>query len=124
MFNFILRFFMKFVKLVSLMALLAFTFSTFTFAEDAPKVDAKKLFVDKKCNSCHSVESAGITKTNANSKAPDLSNGAKYTKDFLAKYLKKEEAIEGKKHGIAFKATDVEFTAMVNWLSEQVPPKK
>lgn len=103
---------------VILIAALFVGFSGITWSEDAPKIDAAKMFVDKKCNSCHSIDALKITKTNANSKAGDLSLVGKVrTSDFLTKYLKKEADIDGKKHGVAFKGTDDEFKAMVDWLA-------
>ncbi|MCX7737724.1 MAG: cytochrome c [Candidatus Kapabacteria bacterium] len=85
-------------------------------AQEGP--DAKQIFIDKKCNSCHSIESMGIEKSNPKAKGTDLSKvGDQLTADFIAKYLKKEEALEGKKHGVAFKGSDEEFNALVNWLA-------
>ena len=88
------------------------------FAVSNAAIDAKQLFLDKKCNSCHSIDALKIAKTNANSKAADLSTVGKVrTAEFLTKYLKKEADIDGKKHGVAFKGTDEEFKAMVDWLA-------
>lgn len=87
-----------------------------TSAQEAP--DGKQIFIDKKCNSCHSVESLGLERTNPKAKGTDLSKvGDQLTADFIAKYLKKEEALDGKKHGLAFKGSDEEFNALVNWLA-------
>ncbi len=101
-----------------LIAALFVGFTGITWSADAPKIDVAKMFVEKKCNSCHSIDALSITKTNANSKAADLSLVGKVrTSDFLTKYLKKEADIDGKKHGVAFKGTDDEFKAMVAWLA-------
>ncbi len=81
-------------------------------------LDAKQIFVDKKCNSCHSIESQGIERTNPKAKGSDLSKvGDELTEEFIAKYLKKEEVLHDKKHGVAFKGTDEEFSALVKWLA-------
>lgn len=85
-------------------------------AQEAP--DGKQIFIDKKCNSCHPIESMGIERSNPKAKGPDLSKlGDEFTADFIGKYLKKEEALEGKKHSLAFKGSDEEFNALVNWLA-------
>jgi len=87
-----------------------------TTAQTAP--DGKQIFTDKKCNSCHSIESLGIERTNPKAKGTDLSKvGDELTEEFIAKYLKKEETLNDKKHGIAFKGTDEEFSALVKWLA-------
>jgi len=79
--------------------------------------DGAKLFVDMKCNSCHSVESFNIELKNKNSKAPDLSNiGSTRTPDFLFKYLRKEIEINGKKHGVSFIGNDSELGDLVCWM--------
>jgi len=109
---------MKYLMSLILIAALFVGFTGITWSADAPKIDVAKMFVEKKCNSCHSVTALTIAKTNANSKAADLSLvGKTRTAEFLTKYLKKEADIDGKKHGVAFKGTDDEFSAMVTWLS-------
>jgi len=114
---------MKTLKIVGtiLTALIIFVVTN-TFAADHVKIDAKKLFTDKKCNSCHSVVVESIEKTNKNSKAPDLSDGSLYKADFLTKYLNKEESINDKKHGIALRGTPEEIIAMVTWLTSLKAP--
>lgn len=90
-----------------------------------PTPDGKTLFTEKKCISCHSIESQKLTHTNANSKAPDLSLvGDKHNAEFIGKYLKKEETINDKKHGMAFKGTDDEFKAIVSFLAGLKAPVK
>jgi cytochrome c551/c552 len=87
------------------------------FAYSIPAVDApgKNIFVDNKCTMCHSVEVAEVTSKKNDAK--DLSNlSADLTSDFLTKYLKKEESLEGKKHKTAFKGSDEELQQMVDWL--------
>lgn len=85
-------------------------------AQEAP--DGKQIFTVKKCNSCHSVESMGIERTNPKAIGTDLSKvGDELTAEFIAKYLKKEESLNDKKHGVAFKGSDEEFAALVQWLA-------
>jgi cytochrome c len=115
---------MKKIKIAGIVVL-AFVFLAIgrnSFAQDTPKVDGKQIFQDKKCIACHSVDAAGIEKKNPNSKAPDLSTiGSKYDAAFLMKFLSKEETINDKKHGMAFKGTDEEFKALADWLASLKP---
>lgn len=96
----------------------------------------KSLFLKYKCESCHSVKSAGIERkaaadaaepaeAGAKKKTVDLSSTGLDTKaDWLPKYLKKLETTqEGKKHIKAFKGTDEELATLSAWLLEQKAPK-
>ena len=87
---------------------------------DEKKLDGKTIFMGKKCNSCHSIEVAGITKkTSSSSKTgpPDLSDeGSKRDSTFLANWLEKKETIKGKKHLLKFAGSDEELKALVQWL--------
>jgi cbb3-type cytochrome oxidase cytochrome c subunit len=78
----------------------------------------QKLFMDKKCNTCHSLESLKIPKKLASSKGPDLSNvGAQRTSDWIVKWLKKEVDLNGKKHLSAFSGTPEEAKTLSDWLA-------
>lgn len=80
--------------------------------------DGKAVFLDKKCNMCHSVDSQSIEKTSEKMKAPDLSNAASlvssgdWLKDFLTRKVKKDD----KNHMREFKGTDEELNAVVDWI--------
>ena len=108
---------MKSTKLIVSIAILlsVVCFYVNAIAQEKP-IDPIKMFTDKKCNSCHSINVIGIAKTNEKSRAPDLSNVYEKGPDFLTKYLKKEAEINGKKHGIAWHGTEDELKAMVGWL--------
>ena len=64
----------------------------------------KEIFLEKKCNQCHRVTSAGIAPIKEKDTIIDLSGvGAKYDRDFFHKWLNKEtkkpsivESIKGK----------------------------
>jgi len=88
----------------------------FAFSFGMQDGGGKSLFVEKKCVTCHSVESAGIE---SKKKEPvDLSNvGDKYNAEFLIKYLNKEEAIDGKEHSTKIKGTEEEIKTVAEWLS-------
>lgn len=87
-------------------------------AKDAPK--GKQIFLDKKCNQCHSIESEGIMKkTPSTSKTgpPDLSAvGAEVKPGFIAKYLQKDAELHGKKHMIKFSGTDEDLKTLTSYL--------
>ena len=86
--------------------------------------DGKQVFLDQKCNMCHSVSSAGITPT-SKIKAPDLAGlASKEDPAFLTKFLKKEADKNGKKHLKNFTGTDEELAAVVAWLQKQAEPAK
>jgi cytochrome c5 len=93
-------------------------------ATAATAPDGKATFLGQKCNLCHSVSAAGIERTTKSEKVagPDLTTAtAQHDKAFLTRFLKKEEMIDGKKHGKEWKGTDAELSALIDWLKE---PKK
>ena len=94
------------------------------FAAPALAADGKAVFVDKKCNKCHTVSSASIEKT-SKLKAPDLTTEAiSGDAKVLKAYLKKAETIHGKKHSTAFTGTDEELDSVVAWILQQSKAKK
>jgi cytochrome c5 len=93
-------------------------------ASAASAPDGKAVFLAQKCNVCHSVSAAGIERQVKSEKVagPDLTTAtAQHDKAFLTKFLKKEEMVDGKKHGKEWKGTDPELSALIDWLKE---PKK
>jgi mono/diheme cytochrome c family protein len=85
----------------------------------AAATDGRQIFLDQKCNMCHTVSSASITPT-SKIKAPDLTGlSSKEDAAFLKKYLKKEADKNGKKHIKPFAGTDAQFDALVSWLQKQ-----
>jgi len=90
----------------------------------------KELFLEKKCNKCHSIDSEKIAKKEEpaeegeeaggeEEKPPDLSGiGKKQNADWLTKWMKKEvKNDDGKKHKGKFKGTDDELKAIVDYLA-------
>ena len=97
---------------ITIVALYGFAFTI----ADEKSDDGKKLFVDNKCNMCHTVTSAGIE--SKKSDAVDLSTvGKDRTVEFLTKYLKKEAKLNDKDHKSSYKGTDEDLTKLVEWLS-------
>ena len=96
---------------VTIVALYGFAF---TIANQGD-VDGKKVFVDSKCNMCHTVKSVGIE--SKKSDAIDLSTvGKDKTTEFLMKYLKKETKLNDKDHKSSFKGSEDELKTLVDWL--------
>jgi mono/diheme cytochrome c family protein len=80
--------------------------------------DGKALFVEKKCNLCHAVDSQGIEKKSAKMKGAELSDAGNVVSDgdWLKKFLTQEELKDGDKHQKKWKGTDEELDAIVNWV--------
>lgn len=107
----------KLFYLLSVSFIITFVFQIDGINAHSLQPDAVKLFVDNKCNSCHSVKTYNIEVKNKNTKAPDLSNiGSQRTPDFLIKYLKKEIEIAGKKHCVTFLGNEGELAELVEWM--------
>lgn len=98
--------------IIVIVALYGFAFTLST--NDDPV--GKKIFVDKKCNMCHTVKSVGIE--SKKSDASDLSNtGVGMNSEDMIKYLKKEMKLNGQDHKTAFKGSDEDLKKLVEWLS-------
>jgi cytochrome c peroxidase len=96
---------------ISIVALYGFAYVINNTTEN----DGKKVFTDNKCSMCHTVKSAGIE--SKKSDAVDLSLvGNDRTSEFLTKYLKKEEKINGKDHKSTFKGSSSDLIVLVDWL--------
>ena len=99
--------------LAFIVAMYGFAFSNVPAADPA----GKKIFVDSKCASCHSVTSQSI-ESKKKDKIVDLSNvGGKLKVDFIKSYLLKKEKIEGKAHPATFKGDETALTDLAIWLA-------
>jgi hypothetical protein len=97
---------------ITIVALYGFAFTI----ADQPGDDGKTIFLNNKCNMCHTVTSAGIE--SKKSDAVDLSTvGKDRTVEFLTKYLKKEAKLNDKDHKSSYKGTDEDLAKLVEWLS-------
>ena len=82
----------------------------------------KKVYDDHNCNVCHSVDAldmkmAGSEEDDEKDDVSDLSNiGSKYDRRFLARYLVKQEKIDGKEHPTRFRGERDELAALATWL--------
>lgn len=101
---------------ISLAVVLAIVFVAITSPTQA--ADGKAIFLDSKCNTCHSVDSQSISKTNDKMKAPDLSNAGAMVEsaDWLKKFLTREVKLHDKNHLKKFSGTDEELGALVDWI--------
>ena len=96
----------------AIVALFAFAFS---FPQDQGQ-DGKQIFIESKCNSCHTVTSNEITSKKDN--AVDLSNaGNSGNAQLLKSFLLKEAQINAKDHKMKFKGPDTELNTLAEWLS-------
>jgi len=94
----------------------------FTATSVAGEQGGPAVFKAKKCNTCHSVSTAGIKATTKSSKmsGPDLVNLAEtYKADWISAYVRKEADLDGKNHKKPFKGSDEELQVLVDWLLEQ-----
>jgi hypothetical protein len=103
-----------FVYILLVFAIVGLFAFAYSFAQE--EVTGDKIFVEKKCGTCHSVESSNITSKKKD--AVDLSDtGKERTADFFNKYLNKQEKINDKEHKTAFKGTEAELKVLSEWLA-------
>ena len=105
-------------------------------AQDKPAAkDGKTLFLDNKCNTCHTIQAQSIVKKKAEStdakeeksdkKSPDLSSvGLERKAAWMSKYLMKTEAIKGEKHSRKFRGTAADLSTLTAWLETQQVKRK
>lgn len=104
------------------------------FAEQAaaPR-DGKTIFLENKCNSCHSVAALKIEKKKGEEaeksddkvKPPDLSSvGLERKADWMGRFLMKKEALDGEKHKKLWKGSEADLKTLTGWLETQKAPKK
>ncbi len=117
---------MKKYFMFTLLALFAFNV---TFAvrnlDDTKKKDGKQIFLDAKCQTCHTVESVDVI-SDKKLRGGDLSKvGDEFKADWLKQYLMKEVDLNEKKHpSKALKADDEGFAELVEWLAALKTEKK
>jgi hypothetical protein len=105
-----------------------FGLNSYLGAEEQKTKDGKTIYIDAKCGNCHAITVEKIIppkKPAGKVPPPDLSDiGLKLKADFMVKYLKKEEALNDKKHLIAFKGEDADLQILATWLEslKTAPP--
>ena len=89
--------------------------------EAAGAADAKELFEASKCVKCHSIESQGVAakpKEGDEDDVHDLSKvGTEHTAEWIQKFLRKQETLEGKKHKQKFRGSDADLETLATWLA-------
>lgn len=78
--------------------------------------DAKDIFLAEKCQRCHSIETLNITNTGQKDISDLSAVGSKRTAEWLVKYLRREEAINGKKHLKNLKTSGADIEKLAQWL--------
>jgi mono/diheme cytochrome c family protein len=95
---------------------------TFPFVASAASKDGKTIFLDHRCNLCHSVDDLGIQaklkSAGLPDKAPDLSNASKLipSEAWLEGWLHKKETKDGKRHPMKFIGGDKQMKTLADWL--------
>lgn len=96
---------------IAIVALYGFAYTI--ASEDEPV--GKKLFVDYKCNMCHTVKSVGIESKKSN--ATDIVELEKEkTAEFWINYLMKKEKLNGKDHKTSFNGKEEDLKKLVDWM--------
>lgn len=80
-------------------------------------VDAKDIFLAEKCQRCHSIEELNITNTGQKDVSDLSAVGSKRMAEWLVKYLRREEAINGKKHLKNLKTSGADIEKLASWLA-------
>ncbi len=78
----------------------------------------QKVFVDQKCNQCHTIKDLKIGLVGVPEGNPtDLSAaGTLHAGDWMKAFLLKKEVLNGQKHKRKFLGPDSELSALVTWL--------
>ncbi len=92
-----------------------------TLKNSLPARTGIAIFKANKCSQCHAIESQGILRQGklpaAGKLATDLSDvGSKHNADWIVRWLKKHEEINGKKHAIKFSSSDNDLRTLTAWL--------
>lgn len=89
----------------------------------ASDADGKAIFLQNKCNTCHTVESQAIAQLAADEeddaeKPKDLSNvGATRKADWIKDWLTKKVEVDGKTHRKRFGGPPAELDVLATWLA-------
>ena len=99
------------------LTLSAAALASVAFSDDVPAGQAA--FLENKCNTCHSVDSAGIAKKSKKMKGRDLSDVGNRIEstEWLNGFLLKEQEKDGNKHKKTWKGTDEELDAIIEWIA-------
>jgi hypothetical protein len=111
--------FFSLVIMAGLVAMYGFI-STSTPEENA----GKKVFMDAKCNNCHSVAVDSVAAVKSMKNVPDLSSiGVKLSADTLKPYLLKQAKLNDKLHMIKYSGSEEDLGKLVSWLGTLKAPE-
>jgi len=94
--------------------------TTINAAEEEPA--GLKVFNAEKCGMCHDVSSAGIKATTKSEsmKGTDLTGvTSRHEAEWIGKFIRQEIELDGVKHKKAYKGTDEDLAALIEWLDTQ-----
>ncbi len=88
------------------------------FAQAGEESGGKALFLEKKCNLCHSIASQEIEKKLEKMQGGDLSEAGNSVADakWLKRYLLQNALKDQEKHRRRFKGEEPELETLVNWI--------
>jgi mono/diheme cytochrome c family protein len=114
------RFGFSLSALATVFLLTAFYSGPVAEAQGAKVPDGKQIFLAQKCETCHSVSTAGIAATTKSEKmkGPDLVNIKEDAKTLTA-YLKKTADLNCKKHAKEVKLSDADLKTLIDWILAQ-----
>lgn len=87
--------------------------------ESAEDLEGKVLFLKKKCNMCHSVESHGIERMQDKIVGADHSDAANTVtadSEWIKRFLRQEELKDGAKHLLKYTGDEQELATILNWV--------
>jgi mono/diheme cytochrome c family protein len=107
-------------RALPLLVILGFAaFTMIAFTADAA-ADGKALFLQNKCNMCHTIDALQIAKLSGKKTEggpPDLSTvGSRHNAEWITKFLKKETEQNGKKHMKTFTGKPEDLQTIASWL--------
>ncbi|MBL7959093.1 c-type cytochrome, partial [bacterium] len=79
--------------------------------------DAKEIFLAEKCQRCHSISAMNIDVTGQKVVSDLSAVGSRHTGEWLVKYMKREVAINGKKHIKNLKTSGADIEKLAKWLA-------
>ncbi len=105
------------ISYLSLIIFLGFIYGFANFSTQTEEPAGKKIFVNSKCGSCHSIEAEGLKTKSKKKNIPDLSDvGTKHKADFISKFITKQEKLNDAQHAVAFKGSDEDLQTLSKWL--------
>lgn len=108
-------------KILTLGSLVAFLWVV-AWTPTAAAADGQEVFLGQKCNTCHSVETAGIEAKTKSEKlfGGDLSQVTeRHEMEWIAQYIQREVQKDGADHKKEFTGSEEELQALLDWLKEQ-----